>query len=119
PTVSACSVAGYDSPILQTVNGGSTWTQAPRVPGLFRMSCASATYCVAVGFNGASIVTQGGPSWGSQTLNGGVSLFGVSCPTTSVCVAVGAAGTVVASGNSGSTWAAQSSGTTQALIGIS
>lgn len=76
--------------------------------GLFQISCASATFCVAVGSTGPGVVRSArmwnGTSWsaprvidpnGADTATSNSGLRSVSCPTASLCVAVGSDGDAV------------------------
>jgi hypothetical protein len=114
PTASYCVAVGYyldassnwDGLLLTWSDGAWTAAEAP-IPGgalsggtfLYGVSCASASYCVAVGTYGGNqgglLLTWSGGAWtvseaplpqgsGSYGL-----LYGVSCPSASYCVAVG------------------------------
>ena len=64
------------------------------------VSCATATFCVAVSGNrGVSYSTNPSStsSWTTEKLTGTGALNGISCPTTGLCVAVDAGGNVVTS----------------------
>jgi photosystem II stability/assembly factor-like uncharacterized protein len=73
--------------VLNTTNGGSTWTAqaSPTSTAINGMSCASATTCVAVGDLGLVLgTTNGGATWTQlATTNNGHFLAAVSCPSTS------------------------------------
>ena len=102
---------------------GSSWTVIPTPaagvnPELEAVSCTSATFCVAVGQTGRTLLSGGfgdrnahalveawsGASWTVQpTPAGSVSesgLSGVSCLSSSLCIAVGAPASVVWDGTS-------------------
>ena len=90
-----CIVVGgsLKTPILTTVDGGTTWT-APPSPStegaLAAVACDTAQTCQAVG-SGLSLSTaDGGATWGTQAMPGGVALVsGVACPSATLCVGVG------------------------------
>jgi photosystem II stability/assembly factor-like uncharacterized protein len=48
--------------------------------------------------------TNGGNTWGSQTIDTFDRLYGVACPRPSTCVAVGDRGMIVRSTDGGRTW---------------
>src|SRR5205823_8175787 len=61
-----------------------------------------------------------GGSWSWQNpLPNGNSLFAVSCPATTTCIAAGSNGQILATADSGSTWAQQTSGISTAINGLS
>jgi photosystem II stability/assembly factor-like uncharacterized protein len=88
--------------LLQSVDGGHTWTAAsvPPVDNTYGLACPSAQQCVMVG-----TVWSGNPAVGTgavaQSHDGGqtfipsssayvpLSLAALSCPTTAACIAVG------------------------------
>ncbi|MGD0254524.1 MAG: DUF4214 domain-containing protein [Acidimicrobiales bacterium] len=121
----AVGQVGSGAVALYSTDGGSTWSTGtvPSEVGessLSSVSCASTSDCVAVGYylNGSSYVgtalysTDGGSTWSTGTLPGGVSdLSSVSCASTSDCVAVGQVGSgsseigaTLYSTDGGSTW---------------
>lgn len=119
-----CMAVGYQSyaldggvytlgAVLSTANGGTLWT-TPGADGFIELngaSCATATSCVAVGyqeldFNARGIVMNsrdGGANWTVQTV-GSRRLRAVSCARNGVCVAVGEKGAIVTSTDDGTTW---------------
>ena len=106
--------------------GAGDWAAqtSPTTQELKAISCANTTHCVAVGKpNGtaATIITttNGGTEWKTQAYTDANSLLGVSCPTETNCWAVDGKGGVIYTSNAGSTWAAQTSPTTQELRAIS
>ncbi|MFZ0665087.1 MAG: Ig-like domain repeat protein [Acidimicrobiales bacterium] len=144
PSTSDCYAVDNYGHVMTTTNGGASWTlestpvTAPGVnvpgsggpvpySGLFGVSCATATTCVAVGGypqtgqTAAPIVTTtDGTDWTLQ--NSGVAsadnLMGVSCVSgTTTCYAVGFAGTIVTTTNL-TTWTPMTSNTTEPLIGV-
>lgn len=70
----------------------SGWSAPMRVDPSFspaEVSCASASFCVAVGPDG-SFVTYDGGSWNTPTpIAGAEALVSVSCPSPSFCAAIG------------------------------
>ena len=99
--------------VLSTANGGTLWT-TPDADGFIELngaSCATATSCVAVGyqevdFNARGIVmnsTDGGANWTVQTV-GSRRLHAVSCARNGFCLAVGEKGAIVTSTDGGATW---------------
>jgi hypothetical protein len=134
----AVGQVGSGAVALYSTDGGSTWSTGtvPSEVGessLSSVSCASTSDCVAVGYylNGSSYVgtalysTDGGSTWSTGTLPGGVSyissilLHSVSCASTSDCVAVGEVGNgtvALYSTDGGSTW---STGTVPSEVGES
>src|SRR5205085_509866 len=119
-----------------TNNGGRSWSLLKMPSVVFSkpvntntvlqgISCASASRCIAVGFQGIVIATKdGGSKWTAQSsgptqVSGTTSLLrGVSCPHASTCYAVGDSGTVIKTTNGGTIWAPQSSGTTASLRAV-
>jgi hypothetical protein len=141
PTTTTCVAVGYESSnntyqsvtTVGTLSGGAwTWTAqsvvTPDATGYGRLnavSCASATSCVAAGYDGSlqngsnqSITTVGALSGGAWTwttespvsadASGAGYLYGVSCSTATTCVAVGfdaGAQSITTSGTlSGGSW---------------
>jgi photosystem II stability/assembly factor-like uncharacterized protein len=120
----SCIAVGYQSyalgggvytlgAVVNTANGGTLWT-TPDADGFIELngaSCATATSCVAVGyqeldFNARGIVmdsTDGGANWRAQTV-GGRRLNAVSCARNGFCVAVGEKGAIVTTTDGGATW---------------
>ena len=88
---------------------GSSWSAPTNIDGgnilgLVSVSCSSASFCVAVDFDG-NAMTYNGSSWSVPVgiKSGGQFLSSVSCPSESFCAAVDDAGNVVTySGGSGS-----------------
>jgi hypothetical protein len=89
-----------------------TWNAAVHLTSgsLGSVSCASASFCVALSLNGAKSVTWNGTAWSTPVpLTGFAGLPGtpyaaVSCATSSLCVAVDNAGQAIQ--RSGTTWGA-------------
>jgi hypothetical protein len=88
------------------------WRIAQRYPGngvdqVYNVSCPSVSHCVAVGADGAVIVSNnGGTSWTTVNSLPDV-LSGISCPTTARCVAVGGF-SILTSINGGISWTKRS-----------
>jgi photosystem II stability/assembly factor-like uncharacterized protein len=122
-SASDCYAAAGDT-LLTTHNGGTTWSthQLTTTDFLTGMSCPAANTCFAVGWPGAIYFTgDGGTTWTYQTnsLSGhDQTLLSVSCATVTNCVAVGTSGTIISTSN-GSTWATETSATTQPIFGVS
>ncbi len=124
----AVGVAGPDPPpapagptvIVATTNGGRTWkaqhVTGGATPQLSGISCPTATSCMAVGSNGASlpgsgvvVTTQdGGRTWAAATTPASaLTVSSVSCATTADCTAIVSQGTQTWSAHStdfGQTW---------------
>lgn len=81
------------------------------------ISCASSSFCVAVGDGIAATVD--GANWTSRVHSETNLLAGVSCPDSGHCFAVGASGTILASSDAGETWSSQTSAITSNLNAIS
>jgi photosystem II stability/assembly factor-like uncharacterized protein len=106
----AAAYAGTSGAIAgpETITWASS-TIGGSVDGLKAVSCASTTVCTAVGYTGAiARSTDGGASWTAQTATPASTehLDGVSCYSSASCVAVGgdAAGIILLTTNSGTTW---------------
>ncbi len=116
PTTSTCFAAGSNAvsgPALYTMGSGSsgpastgssgsessTWTNSSDAlpsdaPPLSGISCASATYCEAVGYNSSTSAVAAlgwnGSSWSQQSLPSGTpQLNAISCASAGFCEAVG------------------------------
>ena len=97
----SCIAVGSDSSgdLAETLRSGSWSKTALDVQfGLDGISCASATFCVAVGGTTANngldswhigSATYSGGAWSTQNPTLGGDLSSVSCPTTGTCTAVG------------------------------
>jgi photosystem II stability/assembly factor-like uncharacterized protein len=109
---------------LVTHNGGTGWAANTlgTTDQLVAISCPAASKCFAVGWPAAIYFTgDGGTTWTLQahSLYGSDNtLLGVSCASPTACVAVGNSGIVLSTSN-GTTWAAETSGTTQILYAVS
>jgi hypothetical protein len=91
---------GNQFPLAATWNGqdwATTFSAPPRYPqpGLpatfYSVSCASVSFCIAVGGGGryGVIESWNGRKWASQRMNApGWTAFGVSCPSARVCLAL-------------------------------
>lgn len=133
---------GSTRPLAERWNG-HTWSIQPTPAGsgalssLESVSCASSTFCMAVGSTGAEgnatlIESWNGTTWSVLPAHAGhavASLLSVSCVSTSACVAVGSYGSSVkktlAEHWNGTAWSVQSTpvvspaGNDHALIGVS
>jgi hypothetical protein len=155
PAAAKCVAVGFFGPTADSSVAlslaehwnGSTWARktAPAPagiedPGLFGVSCATTTSCVAVGFGTNSTGHQlpiaelwNGTSWSGQTLPlpfgaSDAQLLAVSCSAATACTAVGASesgGTskTLAERWNGSGWTAQTTpnqaGAANTLLGVS
>ena len=111
--------------IVNTTNGGTTWTTETAPSGLSYLSsiaCPSVTECTAVGQTNVSAptpnaaivaTTDGGATWTTEAPPSGVSnLSSIACPTVSACTAIGhvttpmSAGplTIISTSDGGATW---------------
>ena len=122
PNSTNCWTTGQTllGPIMNTTDGGSTWSvQGPplfSISSLNGVSCTSVQICLAVGtqFSGAAIVstTNGGSTWSPQSLPLGLSsMNAISCiPGTANCWAVGGSSIGVAAAihtsDNGQSWSA-------------
>ena len=85
PTTSFCIATG---PYGTAVYRSGTWSELdPAGPTIGRLSCASATRCVAMVANN-SISTFNGTSWSPPTARTTI-LWSLSCPTTTFCAVTG------------------------------
>ena len=101
PSVTFCAAVGASGlpgkpNTIATFNGHGwsshlTPTSAKLNDRLLGVSCASATYCVAVNYNG-QILTFNGSRWSAKPVLGPKGLISVSCPSRSFCLAVTASG---------------------------
>ncbi len=106
PTTSVCvavaqwSRTGKASPLLQTSNGGRTWTirVAPtKAADLTAVSCGSAEDCLAAGGSGAEAdpvaSADGGVTWQAAAALPAVGLaWAVTCPSARSCLIAGQVG---------------------------
>jgi photosystem II stability/assembly factor-like uncharacterized protein len=126
PSPSVCTAVGSTaaggSPgvIVNSTDGGATWTTQKLPAGLGTLSsvsCASTSVCEALGYsntpsaNFAVGTTNGGATWQSQTLPSGlVGASWISCPSTSECIAVGQTSPgamIFGTTDGGATWVTQ------------
>ena len=124
-SVSCASVAfcvaadGYDAYVYD----GSTWS-GPHQIGTPRqgvadggaVSCPSASFCMAVDFNGTA-VSYNGSSWSPPVALTAASLSSVSCPSASYCMAVDLAGNAFTF--NGSSWSAPQGSGLPTTFGVS
>jgi hypothetical protein len=115
-----CYAAGDGGKVLLSTNSGVSWSTVTVPVGgsvnLEGMSCASTSWCVAVGTLG-TIVTFNGTTWSAGTSGTTETLRSVSCPSSSSCTASGNHGTVVT--YNGSAWTHQASLTLNNLAAVS
>lgn len=108
--------------IVATKDGGQIWkaqhVTGGSTPQLSGVSCPSATDCLAVGSNGASVpgsgvvvtTTDGGKTWNPVAAPTALTVTTVDCTSVSNCVALVSDGTLVwsaTSGDFGQTWQQQ------------
>jgi photosystem II stability/assembly factor-like uncharacterized protein len=93
PTTSRCYAAtdvNLYSAILETSNGGASWTVA-YTPAhgsiLYSIACSSAKHCVAVGDNDVVVTSDGGADWTSWTPPTTLEPLTVACPSAADCFA--------------------------------
>lgn len=113
---SACWASGWGGTIVATTNGGTTWAaqSSGTVFQVEGIGCASATTCWGATSNdNLRYTTNGGATWGPQA--GAFNTLNISC-VTDKCWAVGPGGSVVT--NVSGSWAAEASGTSNTLWGI-
>jgi hypothetical protein len=118
-STTTCFAVDSKGVIDRTTNGGSTWSAmtSGTTLQLNEISCASATFCVAVGAS-KEIDVYNGTSW-TSSLVGANNWDGVSCPSVTTCFAVDSKGGIDVTLNAGVTWTAQTSPTTIQLNSIS
>jgi hypothetical protein len=109
PTTSFCATVGDGGDAVLYQDG--TWGLPDKIdPGveLKAVSCASASFCVAIAGNDAAVFSDG--QWGKATAAESGSPFGlvaVSCVSSSFCMAVDGGGSALTF--NGSTWSAPAS----------
>jgi hypothetical protein len=84
--------------VFVSSNGFSGWSSAEIDPttGLTSVSCASASFCVAVEFGGNALVTENGfGTWSTTDIDPGKILMSASCPSAAFCAAVDNSGQAV------------------------
>src|SRR5438132_9631546 len=106
---------------ITTTTTGSTWTQqtSSTTQDLMAVFAIDANTVVAVGRQGTIVTTtNGGATWTKQTTGTTQDLFGVAAADAGHIWAVGAGGTILFSSN-GTSWGAQSAGTSSNLFAVS
>ena len=116
---------GAAGTVLQTTDGGTTWTAVDIGVGTATMRSVyffDANRGWVVGDSGLiKATTDGGQTWSMQTWPTGLSprtLNGVDFVSATVGWAVGDGGVILSTINGGSTWTARNSGTTNALYAV-
>jgi photosystem II stability/assembly factor-like uncharacterized protein len=112
PSASTCFAGSYISPndvIDKTTDGGSKWTSKTAPAYASKISCASASHCVALADGGFMYTTNGGSSWHLVSAPGSPSLSAISCASQSACYAAGTNSSdtglvVLATSNGGKSW---------------
>jgi len=118
PAAATCfgtSYLGSNGVIDKTTDGGRKWktTKAPAA-GLTKISCSSATHCIALAEDGSAFIyTTNGSSWHLVTAPGSPELGTISCSSQSACDAAGSnssdtAHVVLATANGGKSWTTKS-----------
>ncbi|HVE68001.1 MAG TPA: YCF48-related protein [Solirubrobacteraceae bacterium] len=120
-SASSCVISGSPDKIRTTTNGGMTWTlRASGTTGaeLTGVSCpvASTCYIVTNPSGQALKSTDGGATWSAQVISSSA-LNSVACSDASTCTAVGQSGTVRRT-TDGTTWTAQSAGTSTFVFDV-
>ena len=96
--------------ILETTDGGRTWTTVHSEPAgvnsyLYAIAFADATRGYAVGMDGVILLTtDGGETWEHRTSGVNVALHDVAAITASEALVVGESGTVLTTTNGGTSW---------------
>ena len=116
---------GYDPYVLSTTDGGANWVfqcldqSVGSTIGFYDVATDGHSRCWAVGRNGLIMATTDGVTWFTQRAGTdiGNNLKAVDF-INSRGWAVGDRGTILATTDGGTTWAAQNSGTTRALLGV-
>jgi len=114
PAAKTCfgtSYFGSNGIIDKTTNGGGHWT-SKTVPaaGLTKISCTSASHCVALADDGSAFIyTTNGSSWHLVSAPGSPDLGAIGCASKSVCFAAGTnsartANVVLITANGGKSW---------------
>lgn len=95
----------------------ATWNSdaSGTAQSLLGVTCLTAAYCKAVGFNG-TILTWDGASWSPDSSGTSEALGGIDCFDTQLCKATGDAGTIVSW--DGTNWSADASGTTETVWAV-
>lgn len=95
PSTSLCVAVGRAASnteaILQSTDGGVTWTNAtvPSVYGtLDAVSCPTVETCITSGL----VSSDGGATWSATAASGIVGITSISCGSVTDCVAIGAVG---------------------------
>ena len=109
--VNACTAVG-NGQIVQTFDGGSTWSQQPSnlTPDVdsTAIACAGPNNCVAAGKLGSLLQTTDGADWARldrAATRGGIEA--VSCVDSNTCTAVGPDGAILRTTNAGAAWTSQ------------
>ena len=121
PTNSVC-FAGGNPGILDSKDGGRTWSVDDSGFLTFGLSCISATECTAVGGSSTILKTTDGTTWSPQVPPSGLnSLASVSCTSSTVCVAVGvdAGSPAAVATQNGANWTVLSAISAHALKSVS
>ena len=113
PDTERCTVVGLGQRIIVFVGEGIYRLYTAIGPTLYDVDCPTSSTCLAVGENGAVLVTtNGGGSFGSQSSGTTQRLGGVGC-SGAICAAVGQNETIRITMNGGSSWAGELSPQTE------
>lgn len=111
PSATTCFASSYISPngvIDKTTDGGSHWTSKTAPAYASKISCASASHCVALAAGGFMYTTNGS-SWHLAAAPGSPALSAITCVSKSACDAAGenasdTAFVVLVTANGGKSW---------------
>lgn len=105
-------VVGKAGGAYKTTDGGTTWTALTTgtTSALYTVEAVSATTVFMAGENRTLVKTTDGSTFSAQSLSSfstTESVFDIACSTSTLCLTAGSSGTVMSSGNGGSTWTAE------------
>lgn len=113
----AVITADLDNPLSTTSFLGSTWETRTASAAMNAIHLIDPSTAVAVGASGVTLSTVDGSAW-LPGAAGSVTLNGVTFPNPHIGYAVGDSGTILKTLDLGTTWTAQTSGTTQNLKAV-
>jgi photosystem II stability/assembly factor-like uncharacterized protein len=114
PDTTHAWAVGLFGDIIGTADGGQTWVvQYSQWPALWQIDCPDATHGWAVGLD-CVVTTADGASWSAQSPPPGA-WQGLDMVSDSTGWIVGEGGIAAFTADGGSTWTAQTSGTTESL----
>gem|GEM_PF-4717366 len=110
----ACVATGFDEQILQSSNGGDTWTKrrgatartaTSDTTNFDRVAFASDTRVIVAGGAGKIFVSNdAGGTWAEKSRGLTAEYFSIDCPDANTCFAGGASGELVKTTDGGNTW---------------